>query len=343
MKSTGRRCWSLTSVLTFVVGTFFMLSYHVHLHKDAPRQRNQRTDNMLNPPATHRLTSLADDYHQLINLTDFTFQILANCSQDEDPLVVVVHSAPTYTKYRNAIRATWGSSPFKVVFMLGAVTNETLQRRLEDEGRRHGDLVQGSFNDSYRNLTYKHVMALKWLHYHCQGYKYALKTDDDVFVKLDSIVTLINNGTFPESNHIVCDVIKRAEVKRSWRSKWRVSPREFHESSYPTYCPGWIVLYSQDVIGRLYTLAQKESYFWVDDVHITGILAQRAQVNHKSIKPWRMPSKMVSKVLKKGHCPWTLCREFAFGSYELEPDEIKLLWTVLSNSKNGSVIQVDTN
>lgn len=47
--------------------------------------------------------------------------------------------------------------------MLGAVNNESLQNAINEESERYHDLVQGNFVDSYRNLTYKHVMGLKWI------------------------------------------------------------------------------------------------------------------------------------------------------------------------------------
>jgi hypothetical protein len=57
-----------------------------------------------------------------------------------------------------------------------------LQAALETENDRHHDLLQGSFRDAYRNMTYKHVMALKWVLYFCPGVRYVLKADDDTFV-----------------------------------------------------------------------------------------------------------------------------------------------------------------
>jgi hypothetical protein len=57
-----------------------------------------------------------------------------------------------------------------------------LQVSLESENDQHHDLLQGSFRDAYRNMTYKHIMALKWVLHFCPGVRYVLKTDDDTFV-----------------------------------------------------------------------------------------------------------------------------------------------------------------
>lgn len=57
-----------------------------------------------------------------------------------------------------------------------------LQESLESENDQYHDIVQGSFRDAYRNMTYKHVMSLKWALYFCPRVRYVLKTDDDIFV-----------------------------------------------------------------------------------------------------------------------------------------------------------------
>ena len=58
----------------------------------------------------------------------------------------------------------------------------SLQVSLESENDQYHDILQGSFKDTYRNMTYKHIMALKWVLYYCPGVHYVLKSDDDTFV-----------------------------------------------------------------------------------------------------------------------------------------------------------------
>lgn len=50
--------------------------------------------------------------------------------------------------------------------------------------------------------------------------------------------------------------------------------KEYPHRFYPQYCPGMAIVYASDVVRRLYEAAQKANYFWVDDVLITGILAE---------------------------------------------------------------------
>lgn len=233
-------------------------------------------------------TELApNDYNQLMNLTFHFKWVDFVCLNDSSPilLLVLVHSAPGNFQRRQTIRQTWGrhrNEQVRLVFLLGAVRNIKLQRKLEAERRSFGDMAQGSFLDSYQNLTYKHVMTLKYAVYHCRQARYILKTDDDVFVHIPAVRSLLT-ADLPSrgcTNLLLCSVARNVRVFRSYRSKWHVSFTEYPERRYPTYCPGWHVLYSPDVLFRLYKAAQNHSYFWIDDVLVTGILAKENNITH---------------------------------------------------------------
>ena len=47
--------------------------------------------------------------------------------------------------------------------MLGESERREKQEDIIREAREHGDIVQGSFRDTYRNLTYKTVMGHVWV------------------------------------------------------------------------------------------------------------------------------------------------------------------------------------
>ena len=73
----------------------------------------------------------------------------------------------------------------------------------------HGDIMQGSFADTPRNLTYKHVMGYKWVDERCSNKpKFVLKSDDDVFIEMYHLFNFVSAvyGTQPGPS-LVCDVI----------------------------------------------------------------------------------------------------------------------------------------
>ena len=59
----------------------------------------------------------------------------------------------------------------------------------------HGDLVQENFVDSYRNLTLKTLMAIRWASTYCSNANFVLKIDDDVLVNPSPLLEYLDNRT----------------------------------------------------------------------------------------------------------------------------------------------------
>ncbi|XP_017772816.1 PREDICTED: beta-1,3-galactosyltransferase 5 isoform X1 [Nicrophorus vespilloides] len=279
----------------------------------------------------------ASDYHTLMDNREFSFKMLTIvCNESYPFLLVMVHSAPTNFAKRKTIRETWGQrhDGMKLVFMLGAVDDYKLQKKLELENALHGDFVQGSFKDTYRNVTYKHVMVLKYAVYHCPSAKYILKTDDDVFVNMVVYLDFLNEdlSTHGVTDLLFCNVVKDSEAARSYRSKWRVSFKEYPQRVYPTYCPGWTLLYSPDVVFKLYKEAQIRPYFWIDDVLITGILMKNLNLTHTHNAKYIMRHDDTHAVVYRNST--TLIRQqFLYGHPELNERQIRSLWAFVTRPK----------
>ncbi|CAH0564229.1 unnamed protein product [Brassicogethes aeneus] len=159
---------------------------------------------------------------------------------------------------------------------------------------------------------------LKYVNDYCSNAMYLLKIDDDVFVNMPQLTNFIQNDLSPNYTHnlIMANVKKNAPVFRETESKWRVSPEEFSSNVYPTYCPGWRIIYSMDIVQYLYRQSQNTAvkYFWIDDVFVTGILAAKLKDVHKEIGPLTVTNTMVKRYLKesaKYSC-------FVFSSYSFD-------------------------
>ena len=59
------------------------------------------------------------------------------------------------------------------------------------ENIQHGDIVQGNFFDSYRNLSYKATMGNLWVSEFCEQAEFVVKTDDDMFIDLFEVSDLL--------------------------------------------------------------------------------------------------------------------------------------------------------
>lgn len=282
---------------------------------------NRNDNNNKNILISYKNELPKNDFSQLIDLDNFEFLMNPKTCKDleQQPLVVIlIHSSPDNDHKRQTIRETWGMNDSRalLLFLIGSVNNSpTIEEKVNLENQAYGDIVQGNFNDAYRNLTYKHVAALKWFIYYCPHVRYLLKTDDDVFVnsplmysmfeKTSSVAkttttssTLLNEWhKLHRGNLIYCHEIERAKVKRTFRSKWRVSFDEYPEKYFPSHCPGFVILYSSDVVIRLYKQAQKLSYFWIDDVHITGTVASKLNISITSFENLYLKSAQQKELL----------------------------------------------
>jgi hypothetical protein len=286
-----------------------------------------------NASYSHPVGSLPpDDYPQLIDLRNFTFTMLSLPCNDSSPvLLVLVHSDPKNFDTRRVVRETWGrnTAQVRVLFVTGLVRG-AVKSRLEREHDEFGDVIQGSFDDAYRNMTYKHVMVFKYAIYHCPQARYVLKTDDDVFVNMPSMIRFLTADLSPfgGSRMLFCTLRTGSMVVRSWRSKWRVSFKEYPAKTYPPYCPGWAILYSPDVVFDLYREAQKSDYFWIDDVHITGTLADRVRLAHVNVDNLVLTDRQMSYAVDQ---PSRFNRSFLYGAPNINNHQIKALWEYAKN------------
>ncbi|XP_015120459.1 beta-1,3-galactosyltransferase 5 isoform X1 [Diachasma alloeum] len=282
-------------------------------------------DNVSALPQPYSLNELpSSDETTLIDMTNFRFIINHDpCNRTQPLLLTLIHSAPGNYAKRHVVRETWGKHTSEMIVLFFIGVTDQYRGDIIEEDRKYGDIIQGNFLDAYRNMTYKHVMALKWATYHCPSAKYILKLDDDVFVNIPAMVDFLKRGLSPWGARrlILCDPLSTATVKRSWRSKWRVSPQEYPGRHYPAYCAGWAILYSPDSVFLLYREAQRQPYFWIDDVHITGTVAGKVNLTHSSIHSLVLSSDDMMQLLNDPDSR----QEFLFGPPNLGEDHIKAL------------------
>lgn len=121
------------------------------------------------------------------------------CNNSNYPvyLLVYVHSGPTNYQRRVVIRETWSTRTLfpdlRLVFMIGKTNDDNIMKAIQYENEIYRDIVQEDFTDAYKNLTYKGIMALKWISVYCSQTKYVLKVDDDIVV---NTFTLLNHLKF---------------------------------------------------------------------------------------------------------------------------------------------------
>ena len=129
-------------------------------------------------------------------------------------------------------------------------------------------------------MTYKHLMGLKWVTQFCSQSKFVLKVDDDTFVNTMRLIHFLENhvdeaGTVTLRDTIYCRPFHGIVPQRNNTSKHCVTLEEYSASFYPTYCSGLAYITTIQVVTRLHKFSPVTKFFWIDDIYITGILAEK--------------------------------------------------------------------
>lgn len=245
--------------------------------------------------------------------------------------IIVVHSASQHSFIRATIRNTWGNSSYlkqysmKLLFFLGKPSIPHVQQRIIRENKINGDIIQGSFLDTYKNLTHKAVSVLRWISEHCMNVKSVIKVDDDVFLNIPITHRTVSNFA---SNQILCDVHRKGDLESNvihrYNSKWDVSILEFsNHLSYPfNFCAGYLVIMQSKLIEQLYAVSKLTPFFWIDDVFVYGILAEKTgNVVYRKLKSIAQTESLALECLRNGT---EMCRYI--GVLTSEVQTIYTLW-----------------
>lgn len=196
----------------------------------------------------------------------------------EMDLVIIIMSAPTHLEARMAIRQTWGHfgqrSDISILFMLGATLDSRVETILKKEQKTYNDVIRGKFLDSYSNLTLKTISTLEWVDSYCSKVKYILKTDDDMFINVPRLQGFAIMHA-KDKNVIFGRLAKKWKPIRSKKSKYYVSQTQFKHTVFPDFTTGPAYLLSSDIVRKLYDAALDQTYLKLEDVFITGIVADK--------------------------------------------------------------------
>ncbi|XP_064085525.1 beta-1,3-galactosyltransferase 5-like isoform X4 [Macrobrachium nipponense] len=168
----------------------------------------------------------------------------------------------------------------EAIFVLGATTNETLQRAVEEEITMHQDIIQYNFIDSYRNLTYKTIAWMTWVKYNCLDVPWIAKIDDDNVVNPFALnrylVDRFRENPSPDAIHGRLRVTNKAMRN----GKWVVTKEEYPPDRYPPFVLGPAYIVGRNAIDKLLEYTPYTPFLWLEDVYMTGLVAKAAGVKH---------------------------------------------------------------
>ncbi|KAM4022035.1 beta-1,3-galactosyltransferase 1-like isoform 2-T2 [Anomaloglossus baeobatrachus] len=286
-----------------------------------------------NPSSTTiTMAKMADNvdktqYEYIINEPD-------KCKEHVPFLVLLITVQRWQLKARMAIRKTWGREDFLPgvnilrLFFLGKdpnMNNEEENALLEESQVFH-DIIQQDYLDTYRNLTIKVLMGLNWITTYCPHALYIMKTDSDMFVNTDNLVNklLQPNQTARKDYFTGCLMVNGSPI-RNVNSKWYVSPDEYPEEKYPSFCSGTGYVLSGDLSHKIIKIFPNVKWVHLEDVFI-GLCLDKLGVEPVSSPP--------NSEFNNWRVMYSGCKYHNIvTSHEMSPIEIQYYWGKLQDSK----------
>ena len=202
--------------------------------------------------------------------------------------LVYVHSTANHFKERHVLCTTWlnevllRSRGIARMFLLGRHDEKDSRDVMElllAENEIYGDLIQGDFHDSYRNISLKALMGMKWITNYCSNVKLIIKIDDDIVADFVKFFDLLHQyESFKKT--FICRIFRGNLILRDPKNcmKWCLDPSVLPgKNVYPTHCSGGLYVMTPDLPPLLYEAAKNAQFMWVDDAYLTGVLAEKVK------------------------------------------------------------------
>merc|ERR1711997_1198106 len=127
----------------------------------------------------------------------------------------------------------------------------------------------------------------------CPEADFVLKVDDDVFVQVPRLLAMAkslaksqnlgaaagaDNGGLAPSAVIAGNVASGWKPVRNPKSKYFITPEQYDAASYPPFVTGPSYLVSRSAVDLLVSGALQRPFFHLEDVFVTGIVAEEVGV-----------------------------------------------------------------
>ncbi|XP_076023617.1 beta-1,3-galactosyltransferase 2 [Genypterus blacodes] len=218
-------------------------------------------------------TPVPEEHHRPLNPATYTYihNQPAVCRDKSPFLVFLVPIGPGQVAERGAIRATWGAPgpDTLTLFFVGLPqvdrASET-QNLLDQESRKHADIIQMNFLDIYHNLVIKTMMMMNWLAIYCPNSSFGMKVDADIFVNVFYLLRQLRSS--PWHSFITGSVIRDGKPRRGRTSKWYLPKLSYAKDSFPVYVSGAGYVFSTDLASRITWASRFVRMIPLEDVYV---------------------------------------------------------------------------
>ena len=192
-------------------------------------------------------------------------------------LVIFIASSIKHRNKRQSLRDSWlsasrnNTSNMRYVFILGEIDKSALHHELKNEAEKFNDIVIANFQDTYQNLTLKTIAGYHWINKYCAHARFVMKTDDDVYVNIPSLLEHLVNKT---DDYSFGKPSKDAPPIRDKNNKWYISFEDYPSATYPDYYNGFGYVLSMKHVRGLLNIYQNVKFVPFEDVFVGHCLKE---------------------------------------------------------------------
>jgi len=177
------------------------------------------------------------------------------------------------------------------VFLIGQSGSREKEEELEVEEAKHHDLLRLEMEESYSGLPRKTLAGLTYVLSKLPGCDLVIKMDDDLEISPDNLKRALLASLPWQASTLYCYPLSGIPPhRRPWgqNAKLAVPKSIFPDRFFPDYCLGWLVATTPHTAEALLSQVPEAPAVHIDDVYITGILRQGANVSLAmlSSNPW---------------------------------------------------------
>ncbi|XP_037514516.1 beta-1,3-galactosyltransferase 5 [Rhipicephalus sanguineus] len=214
------------------------------------------------------------------------WKTLTACNNPALRILFIVHTTPSGIQKRRWLRKTIGdpyvqsSVNSSIIFFVGASIDQRQQRALQDEAIREGDIVLLNITESHHNQSLKFLLGARWVLEKCSldSATALVKMHEDILVNIYALSSYVSSSVMWLTGIHGVVYTNRSPV-RERKSEWYVSKQDYASRVYPNYCCGDAFIMKPAVLSTLVDAAVLVPYFWIEDVYVTGIVGDFANVN----------------------------------------------------------------
>ncbi|EFX82323.1 hypothetical protein DAPPUDRAFT_241507 [Daphnia pulex] len=211
-----------------------------------------------------------------------------NASLHRRSLFVSVISGPNNFERRAAIRRTWPAHlrnqsnlnhPLDVVgfgFLIGLTNDSVVQQKVKEESETFGDILQVNMIDRYVDLSVKLASLFNWVDTYCPRVDFVLKVDDDVYVNVHNLATVLHSLTVADQSIYGRQCGGMIPDRKG--GKWMTSYENWPWHKFPIYFQGAGVVIAGSAVRPILSAMQVTPYFIWEDMYLVGLCAAKAKV-----------------------------------------------------------------